>query len=207
MSTQIAEVQGDPRQLTFPPDAVQEMSIMTSSYPAEFGNTGGGVEQFVFKSGTNGFHGSLYEFLRNTDFDARGFYNSSVAVHHENEFGGTFGGPVWIPKLYNGRNKTFFFVNVNEYKLRGGAQNSIGSVPDAEFRNGDLSGLVDASGNQIPIYDPASTAQNAPRRLLAHAVRRKYYSRRARSAACRRPSELRSAGHVAGRLQQLPGLG
>ena len=161
MSTQIAEVQGDPRQLTFPPDAVQEMSIMTSSYPAEFGNTGGGVERFVFKSGTNGFHGSLYEFLRNTDFDARGFYNSGVAVHHENEFGGTFGGPVWIPKLYNGRNKTFFFMNVNEYKLRGGAQNSIGSVPDAKFRNGDLSELVDASGNQIPIYDPASTVQNA----------------------------------------------
>jgi len=121
MSTQIAEVQGDPRQLTFPPDAVQEMSIMSSSYPAEFGNTGGGVERFVFKSGTNGFHGSLYEFLRNTDFDARGFYNTSVAVHHENEFGGTFGGPVLIPKLYNGRNKTFFFVNANEYKLRGGA--------------------------------------------------------------------------------------
>lgn len=161
MSTQIAEVQGDPRQLTFPPDAIQEMSITTSSYPAEFGNSGGGVEQFVFRSGTNGFHGSLYEFLRNTDFDARGFYNSGVAVHHENEFGGTFGGPVWIPKLYNGRNKTFFFVNENEYKLRGGAQNSIGSVPDSAFRNGDLSQLVDASGNLIPIYNPASTTQNA----------------------------------------------
>jgi hypothetical protein len=161
MSTQIAEVQGDPRQLTFPPDAIQEMSIMTSSYPAEFGNTGGGVEQFVFRSGTNGFHGSLYEFLRNTDFDARGFYNTSVAVHHENEFGGTFGGPVWIPKLYNGRNKTFFFVNENEYKLRGGVQNSIGSVPDAAFRSGDFSQLVDANGNLIPIYNPASTTQNA----------------------------------------------
>ena len=161
MSSQIAEVQGDPRQLTFPPDAVQEMSVMTSSYPAEFGNTGGGVERFVFKSGTNAFHGSLYEFLRNTDFDARGFYNTSVAVHHENEFGGSLGGPLLIPKLYNGKNKTFFFVNVNEYKLHGGAQNAIGSVPDQKFRNGDLSELVNASGNQIQIYDPASTTQNA----------------------------------------------
>ena len=106
MSTQIAEVQGDPRDLTFPPDAVLEMSIMTSSYPAEFGNTGGGVERYVIKSGTNSYHGNLYEFLRNTDFDARGFFNSSVAVHHENEFGGTFGGPVIIPKIYNGKNKT-----------------------------------------------------------------------------------------------------
>ena len=157
MSTQIAEVQGDPRDLTFPPDAVQEMSVLTSGYPAEFGNTAGGVEQYVIKSGTNTYHGNLYEFLRNTDFDARGFFSSSVAVHHENEFGGTFGGPVWIPKVYNGKNKTFFFVNIEEYKLRGGSQNSIGSVPDAAFRSGDLSGLVDASGKQIPLYDPATT--------------------------------------------------
>jgi hypothetical protein len=157
MSTQISEVQGDPRDLTFPPDAVQEMSVLTSSYPAEYGNTGGGVERYVIKSGTNEFHGNLYEFLRNTDFDARGFFNSDVAVHHENEFGGTFGGPVWIPKVYNGKNKTFFFLNVEQYKLRGGSQNSIGSVPDDAFRNGDLSGLVDASGSQIPIYDPATT--------------------------------------------------
>jgi hypothetical protein len=158
MSTQISEVQGDPRDLTFPPDAVLEMSVMTSSYPAEFGNTGGGVERYVIKSGTNSYHGNLYEFLRNTNFDARGFFNSSVAVHHEHEFGGTFGGPVRIPKIYNGRNRTFFFLNVDQYLLRGGAQNSIGSVPDAAFRAGDLSGLVDAKGNQIPIYDPNTTA-------------------------------------------------
>jgi hypothetical protein len=158
MSTQISEVQGDPRDLTFPPDAVQEMSVMTSSYPAEFGNTGGGVERYVIKSGTNSYHGNLYEFLRNTDFDARGFFNTAVAVHHENEFGGTMGGPVRIPKIYNGKNKTFFFVNVDQYLLRGGSQNSIGSLPDAAFRSGDLSGLVDANGKQIPLYDPATTA-------------------------------------------------
>ena len=111
----------------------------------------------ILKSGTNQFHGNLYEFLRNTDFDARGFFSSDVAVHHENEFGGTFGGPVWIPKIYNGKNKTFFFVNIEEYRLNGGAQNSIGSVPDKSFRTGDLSGLVDSQGNQIPIYDPNTT--------------------------------------------------
>jgi hypothetical protein len=160
MSTVISEVQGDPRDLTFPPDAVEEMSLVTSGYPAEFGNTGGGVERYVIKSGTNKFHGNLYEFLRNTDFDARGFFNSSVAVHHENEFGGSIGGPVRIPKIYNGKDKTFFFVNVEQYLLRGGAQNSIGSVPDTAFRGGDLSGLVDANGNQIPIYDPGTTVPN-----------------------------------------------
>ncbi len=157
MSTQISEVQGDPRDLTFPPDAVMEMTIMTSSYPAEFGNTGGGVEQYVIKSGTNAYHGNFYEFLRNNAFDARGFFNTSTAVHHENEFGATFGGPVIIPKIYNGKNKTFFFVNPEIYLLRGGSQNSIGSVPDSAFRSGDFSGLVGANGAQIPIYDPSTT--------------------------------------------------
>jgi hypothetical protein len=160
MSTQISEVQGDPRDLTFPPDAVLEMSILTSNYPAEFGNTGGGVEQYVIKSGTNAYHGNLYEFLRNNAFDARGFFNATTAVHHENEFGGTFGGPVIIPKLYNGKNKTFFFVNPEIYLLRGGSQNSIGSVPDAAFRSGNFSGLVGSNGAQIPIYDPNSTVPN-----------------------------------------------
>jgi len=160
MSTQIAEVQGDPRTLTFPPDAIQEMSVMTSSYPAEFGNSGGGVERFVVKSGTNGLHGNLYEFLRNDAFDARGFFNASRSVHHENEFGGTVGGPVIIPKVYNGRNKTFFFTNLNWYKNRGGAQNSIASVPNQAFRNGDLSGLVNSQGQLIQIYDPATTVSD-----------------------------------------------
>src|SRR5258708_6701978 len=160
MSTQIAEVQGDPRTLTFPPDAIQEMSVMTSSYSAEFGNTGGGVERFVVKSGTNGLHGNLYEFLRNDAFDARGFFNSSRSVHHENEFGGTVGGPVIIPKVYNGKNKTFFFTNLNWFKLRGGAQNSIASVPNQAFRNGDLSALVNSQGQLIQVYDPATTASD-----------------------------------------------
>ena len=158
MSSQTAEVQGDPRNLTFPPDAIEEMSITTSTYSAQFGNTGGGVEQFVVKSGTNAFHGSLYEFLRNDVLDARGFFNATTPRHRENEFGGTVGGPVFIPKVYNGKNRTFFFTDLNWYKLRAGAQNSIGSVPDQAFRNGDLSGLVDSTGKQIPIYNPATTA-------------------------------------------------
>ena len=113
------------------------------------------------KSGTNGLHGTLYEFLRNDVFDARGFYNASTSPHRENEYGFSVGGPVVIPKLYNGRNKTFFFADTNWYKLRTGAQNAIGSVPDQAFRTGDLSGLVNSSGQQIVIYDPATTATDA----------------------------------------------
>jgi len=157
VSSQTAEVGGDPRNLTFPPDAIQEMSVTTSTYSAEFGNTGGGVEQFVVKSGTNGLHGTLYEFLRNDVFDARGFYNAKRSAHRENEYGFSVGGPVVIPKVYDGRSKTFFFTNLNYYKLRQGAQNQLGSVPNQAFRSGDLSGLVNSKGQQVVIYDPATT--------------------------------------------------
>lgn len=157
MSTVISEIQGDPRTITFPPDAFQEMSVMTSNYPAEFGTTGGGVERYVVKSGTNDLHGNFYEFLKNDKLDARGFFNASRSVHRENEYGYTIGGPVLIPKVYNGRNRTFFFHSFNWYKNRGGAQNSLASVPNDAMRAGDLSGWVDDKGAMIPIYDPLTT--------------------------------------------------
>jgi outer membrane receptor protein involved in Fe transport len=161
MSTVIAEVQGDPRTLTFPPDAVQEMSVLTSNYPAEYGTSGGGVERMVIKSGTNALHGSAWEFLRNEKLDARGFFNSNRSVHHENEYGFVAGGPAYIPKVYDGRNKTFWFTSFNWYKNRGGAQNSIASVPDDAMRGGDLSGLKNPDGSLLQIYDPNTTTTDA----------------------------------------------
>lgn len=157
MSTVTSEVQGDPRNLTFPPDALQEMSVVTSNYPAEYGNSGGGVERMVLKSGTNQFHGRAWEFLRNEKLDARGFFNANRSIHKENEYGFVAGGPVVLPKLYNGRNRTFFFTSFNWYKNRGGAQNSVASVPNDAFRNGDLSGLRNPDGSLLQIYDPATT--------------------------------------------------
>lgn len=150
LSMTIAEVGGDPRVLTLPPDALQEMSIATGSYSAEFGNSGGGVERFTIRSGTNNFHGSLYEFLRNDKLDARDFYQASRSVNRQNEYGGSIGGPIL-------KNKTFFFFNVNYFKFRSGPANLLGSVPTAEFRNGDLSALRNPDGSLIQIYDPATT--------------------------------------------------
>lgn len=160
MSTVIAEVQGDPRTITFPPDAVQEMSVMTSSYPAEFGNTGGGVERMIIRSGTNELRGRAWEILRNDKLDARGFFNENRAVHRENEYGFMTGGPVVLPKIYDGKNRTFFFTAFNWYKNRGGRRNEIASVPNDAFRNGDLSGLRNADGSLLQIYDPASEHLN-----------------------------------------------
>jgi hypothetical protein len=157
ISMTTAEVGGDPRVLTLPPDAIQEFSLATGVYSAEFGNTGGGIERFTIRSGTNDFHGSAYEFLRNDKLNSRGFFNSSRSVLRQNEYGASIGGPIWIPKVYNGRNRSFFFFNINYYKFRSGAINQIASVPTAAFKRGDLSELKNPDGSLIQLYDPATT--------------------------------------------------
>jgi hypothetical protein len=155
----IAEVGGDPRVLnSFVPEAVQEFSIATSTYSAEYGNSGGGVERFTVKSGTNELHGTLYEFLRNDKLDARGFFAARRSVHRENQYGGTVGGPIYIPKVYDGRNKSFFFFNYDGFKYRSGAASLVGSVPTAAFRAGDLSTLLNPDGSLLQLYDYYSTA-------------------------------------------------
>lgn len=145
------EITGDGRNVTFPPDAVQEMSVATSGYAAEYGNSGGGVERYALKSGGNELHGNIYEFLRNEAFDARGFFNTVRPVHREHEFGGTIGGPVVIPKLYDGRNRTFFFFGFNGYTFNASNRTAILSVPTQAFRNGDFSAWPQQ------LYDPATT--------------------------------------------------
>jgi Carboxypeptidase regulatory-like domain len=145
MATQ--EIHGDGRNVTFPPDAVDEVSVATAGYAAEYGNTGGGVERYVLKSGTNQWRGSVYEYLRNEAFDAAGFFDAAVPVHREHEWGGTFGGPL-------ARNKSFFFFSFNRYTFRDSETTSILSMPTAAFRNGDFS----AWSQQI--YDPATTRAN-----------------------------------------------
>src|SRR5579862_3987343 len=93
-------------------DAIQEFKVVSHTDSAEFGSVLGGVVNVVTKSGTNDFHGGAWEYVRNTVFDARNYFLQSdlpKPAYHENQFGASVGGPVWIPKLYNGRNKTFFF--------------------------------------------------------------------------------------------------
>lgn len=164
LSLQVPEIQGDHRVLQLiPPDAIQEFSIATAGYSAEFGNTGGGVSRFTIKSGTNEYHGNLYEFLRNNALNARGFYQPKVLPNRQNEFGGSVGGPITIPGLYDGKNRSFFFLNINKYRLRaggaslGGGQASLQTMPTEAFRRGDLSELKDNQGNLIQLYDPATT--------------------------------------------------
>ena len=152
-------------------ESLTEFTVDTNGFKAEYGQAGGGVMTFASKSGTNEFHGSAYDFLRNDAMDARGFFARTRSVYRQNDFGVTAGGPVVIPKLYDGRNKTFFFASFEGFRNRVGANDTILTVPTPEMYNGDFSNWVDQNGRQIPIYDPATTRPNPsgsrlhPRRL------------------------------------------
>jgi hypothetical protein len=102
-------------------DALKEFKIQTSGYTAEFGRTPGGQIQFTTRSGTNDIHGTLFEYLRNTAFDANSFINGFCgepkSAEHQNDFGGTIGGPLIVPKLYDGKDKTFFFISYERLRL------------------------------------------------------------------------------------------
>jgi hypothetical protein len=142
-------------------EALNEFAVDTNGFKAEFGHAGGGAFSFVSKSGTNQFHGSAYEFIRNHAFDANSFFNNAAgqkkAVLKQNDFGATFGGPVWIPKIYNGRDRTFFFASYEGFRNRTSPGFNLKTVPLREMYEGDFSGWKTANGTLIPIYDPQTT--------------------------------------------------
>jgi len=140
-------------------EAIQEFQVITNFIPPEYGFTSGGVVNTITKSGTNSFHGSAYEFIRNNVLDARNTFAPNVPPYRFNQFGASAGGPVSLPKVYDGRDKTFFFFNY-EGSRRRAVSNPITTVPTAAERTGDFSQLEDASGNPILLYDPATTVPN-----------------------------------------------
>ncbi len=138
------------------PDILQEFSVQTNSYSAEFGGRAGGVVNAVTKSGTNSLHGTAFEFVRNYDFNARNFFAATNDGLKRNQYGGTVGGPVLIPHLYNGRNRTFFFFGIQETSVRQTPATSSTRVLTQQERNGDFSDLRDGRGNPIAIKDPTN---------------------------------------------------
>ena len=133
----------------------------TSPYAAEFGRTGGGVVSFSIKSGTNDLHGTFHEFLRNSVLDASGFNSNRAGLTEKpsfkrNQFGLTSGGPVVIPKLYNGKNRTFWFFAYEGLRQRS-LRAFTGTVPTELERIGDFSQSRDTNGQPFVIYDPRTT--------------------------------------------------
>src|SRR5581483_7367014 len=105
-------------------EAITEFAVETNGFKAEYAQAGGGMITFASKSGTNALHGTAYDFLRNDDLDARGFFAPIRSIYKQNDFGASIGGPVIIPKLYHGRDKTFFFGAFEGFRNRIGSNGS-----------------------------------------------------------------------------------
>lgn len=151
-----------------PVDSVDEFKIASSSYSAEFGSAAGGLINVATKAGTNEFHGTLWEFFRNDKLNTRNFFTPATQkkpVLRQNQFGAAGGGPVLIPRVYNGRNRSFFFADFEKTYTRSQTIYNV-TVPTAAMRSGNLSQYLgrvigtDALGNSVAqgqIYDPATT--------------------------------------------------
>jgi len=140
-------------------DAIAEFKLVTNNYSAEYTHALAGVTSFTMKSGTNKLHGSAFHFLANDKLDARGFFNPVKAPRKQNEWGFTAGGPVMLPKIYNGRDRTFWFFSLDQFYIRGGQLGGFNTLATQRMLNGDF-GEWDAAGRG-GIYDPATTAIDA----------------------------------------------
>jgi hypothetical protein len=157
-----------------PPDAIQEFKLQSGNFSADFGHSTGGIVNAAIKSGSNSLHGDLWEYVRNTVFNANDYFANQSGTprpaYHQNQFGGTVGGPVYIPKLYNGRNKTFFFADYQGTRIDTPSA-STSSVPTAAMHSSNFTNFqdfftlvggtkTDALGRQFPLatlLDPATT--------------------------------------------------
>jgi len=159
-----------------PPDAIQEFRVQMNAYDASIGRQAGGTVQMSFKSGTSQYHGNLYEFNQNNILNANLFQTNLTGGDkppvHYNEYGGTFGGPVWIPKIYKGKQKTFFFVNWEGIRNQD-PRFQIFSLPTQLERKGDFSQsfttqLVSGQRIRYPIqvYDPSTVDSKGVRTLF-----------------------------------------
>ena len=143
-------------------DALEEFKVESGIFGAEFGRAIAQINAST-KSGTNAFHGTMFEFMRNSAMDAKNFFDphdKPIPPFKRNQYGLTLGGPVQIPNVIDGRNKLFFMFNwegLRENK----SLTSTPSLPLTAWRSGDFSQLRDASGNLIPIYDPATRVFDA----------------------------------------------
>jgi hypothetical protein len=156
-------------------ESLASQELLVNNYSAEYGQSAGGIFNYTSKSGTNKLHGTAFNYLENEDLDAGQPFNyvtgnqKITPVQRQLDFGGSFGGPVVIPHVYNGHNKTFFFVAYEEYHNTQTLNQGLITVPTTAYRNGDLSsllagpiqGMVDCLGRQVingAVYNPKSTS-------------------------------------------------
>jgi len=136
------------------PDFLQEFSVQTSNYDAQYGSNAGAVVNAVTRSGTNEVHGSLFEFVRNGFFNARNYFAATPDPLKRNQYGASFGGPVVLPKMYNGRNRTFIFMGWQQSKIRSVQNATNAFVPTGDELLGNFSTCGSACAK--PLKDPLS---------------------------------------------------
>lgn len=146
-------------------DAIQEVAVQTSNYAAEFGTAGGGIFNVTMKSGTNQYHGSAYTYGANEALNASQPYTGLRTATKRYDYGFTVGGPVSIPKLYDGRNRTFFFWSWEQFreKLMVSTLNTYPTVPTEAYRNGDFGTLFTANNNRLLLEACTGTQTVNPR--------------------------------------------
>lgn len=141
-------------------DAVQEFKVELNAFSAQFGRAGSGIVNVILKSGGNQPHGSAYEFLRNSDLDSNTFFSNRngtpLSSFKRSQFGGSLSGPVYLPKLYKGKDKTFFLFSYEGLR-QGTATQLTTTVPTPLQLSGDFSQTLNAAGQQVVIYDPTTT--------------------------------------------------
>ncbi len=158
-----ANQSGDYRIQPVPVEALQEFSLVQNNFSAEYSRTPGGNLTYTTRNGTNSFHGQAYDYLRNTDLDAAGYFAATTPITHQNEFGVNVGGPVRIPHLF-GKDNLYFFAFYSGFRLAGGVTNSLTTIPTVAERTGDFSAL----GKNI--YDPRSTVCDSAGKCTRHSV-------------------------------------
>ena len=141
-------------------DAIQEVNIQTSNFAAEYGTAGGGMINMVTKSGTNQYHGTAYDYITNEALNAHQPYTGVRNIVKQHDFGYTVGGPVWIPKIYDGKNKTFFFWSYERFRNKNINTSNTTTVPlpglpERRFQQPDHGGeQVDHHGGRSTATDP-----------------------------------------------------
>ena len=184
MSIGRADIAGDTAEFTPSVDAISEFRLQTGGLSAQYGGGLTAVANFNIKSGTNEFHGTAYDYLLNSALNANSFANNALgnpkSPFKQNSFGADLGGPISIPKVYDGKNKTFFFFSYEGDRRRDFGTGALRTLPTSDFKNGDFSSLLnpaftgqsnagsvvgtDPNGNPIvfgAIYDPTSTTKLA----------------------------------------------
>jgi trimeric autotransporter adhesin len=146
-------------------EAVQEVKVQANTYDAEMARTGGGMFNTLMRSGANTYHGSAYGHLRRTGWDANSFFNNAsgapITDQPNDTWGASFGGKVWLPKIYDGKNKTFFYLGVEHYDDTQ-SSSSVFATPTTAERLGDFSKSLNKDGSLRVIYNPASVGARVP---------------------------------------------